>query len=156
MRTLVVGGGSPSLGRSNCPFLLGFLSISIDRYREPGILHTCVYPCNNNPSGKPTTDDQMTAPGVSDTSPATCFFCTCPVRHCRKKREKYSTLIYCIMECLAGPYNDGRKTTLNCESMQCTYCMPVKHTTMQCTTKQQSGTKYQIHIICRIYTRHVM
>ena len=64
----------------------------VDRY-IPGIFHTCVNPCNDKPSGKPTTDHQMTAPGVSDTSPATCF-CTCPVRHCRKNRD-YSTLTYC-------------------------------------------------------------
>ena len=40
----------------------------------PGVFHTCVYPFNDNPSGKPTTHHQITAPGVSDTSPATCFY----------------------------------------------------------------------------------
>ena len=81
----------------------------------------------------------MTARGVIDTSPITCF-CTCPARHSRKNREQYSTPGYFIMECLARPYND--KTTLNYkyECMLIKHFVPVNHTTMQCTTKQQTRT----------------
>ena len=58
----------------------------------------------------------MTAPGVNETSPATCFFCTYNDVSCMplsENREQNPTLTYYIMECLAGSYNG--KTKLNYE-----------------------------------------
>ena len=128
-----------------------FLPSLVYRLIDTGHLpHLCI-PLQRQ-SGKPTTDHQMTAPGVSDTLPATCFrICTCPVRHCRRNRGRYSVLAYSIMQCLAGPYNG--KTTLSCDCMSCKHCMPVNHMTMQCTTTQKAE-QYHSGVICRIYTRH--
>ena len=127
----------------------------------PGIYHTCVLlctPCNDNPSGKPTTHTHWWSPddGVVWCSwYLACYLllymsCT-PLS---KKSRLFDThILPCyIMECLAGPYNC--RTTRNCKYISCTYCMPVNHTTMQRTTKQQSRTISGI--ICRIYTRHVL
>ena len=84
----------------------------------------------------------MTAPGIIDTSPATCF-CTCHVRHCRKYRD-YSTLTYCIMELMPG-----WAVTVRLHwpaSTCCKYCMPVNHTTMQCI--QPSRKPKQLIYVC--------
>ena len=59
-------------------------------------------------SSKETNHSVMTAPGVNDASPATCFFRTCndmyvcPIRHYRKNREQHLTLTYYVMDCLPG------------------------------------------------------
>ena len=90
-----------SLGGSNVGFFLpSFLACrSIDtRYLPQRTVYTTLA-TNTHQANQP-----LTAPGVMYTSPPTCF-CTCPVRHCQKNREHYSTLTYCVMECLAGPYN---------------------------------------------------
>ena len=66
----------------------------------------------------------MTARGVIDTSPIT-YFCTCPVCHCRKNLEQYSTFTYIIMECLAG-WQYGM-ITLNYECSYDVFCAHLAH-----------------------------
>ena len=105
MSSLVGGRRQAWADQDAGSFLLSSADRSIDTEYLP---HLCI------PLQQP-----LTAPGVIDASPATCF-CTCPVRHGRKNRKHYSILTYYTMECLAG-LTDG-KTALNGEYMQIIVC----------------------------------
>ena len=141
-------------------FLLAFLSILYRAIDTGHLRHLPVYAL----ATKTLQGNQplMTAPRINGTSPAPCassaHTMTCPVRQYRKNREQQcSTLTYYILRSNNGMPGWVVERLDHAELRACKYCMPVNHTTMQCTTKQQNhycGGRTISGIMCR--TKGVM
>ena len=127
MMSSLVCGGWPSLGgwKKN-RFLLAFLFYHIPG-RSIDAEHLRHLPL-------------MTAPGVNDTSPATCFFCTY-----MQWRVLYATIgkiASSIRHSHIISWNArlGRRTVrLRWTTSKCKWCMPVNHTTLLCVTRRHAS-----------------
>ena len=140
----LVRGGSPSLAGSKCTFLLAFRSISIDRY---WVSWTPMYTlaATIHQGNQPLIIRWRRLLIVSQLIPR---LLPAPYMCCTSLSEKSPPLFNTHMRFASWSAWLGRTTLRLCwTASTCKYCMPVKHTTMQCTTKQQTRTIPGI--ICR-------
>ena len=121
-----------AMGSLVCGFLLALLSIEFDGYRASST-PTWVYPCNENPSRKPTTQWwRCLVSMIPRLLPASSVY-TMTYMSFTKSQAVSDTHIISWNAWLGRRTVTPRSTTSICK-----FCMPVNHTTMQCTTKLQT------------------